>query len=344
MGQTLIGPLPTDAQLTVAQGQSIFDQINEFIHEQHHGKIEQVVLAMDAPDKLMFLHSETSTFSMKNFIWERRPACGNRLWAQWIWKKYLPPNISAFMWRMIRHGLPVDCSVETRGIQMVSRCRCCSQSQTESLQHLFVQSEIAMAVWKCFGEIFRLLTQFTSILQALNICMAPTSNNTQYGICRASVAVYIYREIWVRCAATFEAKAMRARAICLRVLQRVQLINLATTPTKGPSKIQENSLAKMGISRAKVRKKRGVWCKWDKPSPGWFKLNIDGSANDDAIMGGSIIRDHHGNLICAFSAFYGQGTNNLFALRDGLLMCLALNLERVRIESDFMIVVSAMST
>lgn len=162
------------------------------------------------------------------------------------------------------------------------------------------------------------------------------------------MVVYICRQIWVaRCAATFDAKAMRARAICIRVVQRVQLINLVTTLAKKSTRIQENSLAIMGISRAKVRQKRGVWCKWDKPSPGWFKLNIDGSAIGDKITGGGIVRDHHGNFIGGFSVYYGHGTNNLaqfLALRDGLFMCFALNIAQVRVESNSMVAVLAMSS
>lgn len=83
------------------------------------------------------------------------------------------------------------------------------------------------------------------------------------------------------------------------------------------------------------------------PSPGWFKLSIDGSAIGDKITGGGVVRDHHGNFIGGFSVYYGHGTNNLaqfLALRDGLFMCFALNIAQVRVESNSMVAVLAMSS
>lgn len=116
-----------------------------------------------------------------------------RAWAKWILRLWVPPNISAFLWRMLRHTLPVDSRIQTRGILLASRCRCCNNPQQETIRHLFTQSEVAMAVWKYFGEIFDIPSQFNSILQALTIWMATTSKDTQYGICRATVVAYIFR-------------------------------------------------------------------------------------------------------------------------------------------------------
>lgn len=65
--------------------------------------------------------------------------------------------------------------------------------------------------------------------------------------------------------------------------------------------------------------KKWLCCKWDKPSQGWFKLNVDGSAIDGVITGAGIFRDHQGGLIGGFSTCYGNGTNilaEILALRD----------------------------
>lgn len=245
-----------------------------------HGKINEVVLATDRPDRLIYTPSDRGRLSTKNFLIARRSAGEEKPWAKWIWHRFLPHNISAFLWRLMRHGLPVDRSVQARGVTLVSHCRCYTNPQTEELRHLLIKSEIAVAVWRCFGEIFRLPYQFGSVMQALNIWMVPTNSTSQYAICRASVATYVLREIWVeRCTATFEGKTMKARAICLRILQRVQPINMAAIPTKNTSSLQALSLAIMGISKAAVQTKRGV-CRWDKPSPGWVKLNIRDRRHD----------------------------------------------------------------
>lgn len=139
----------------------------------------------------------------------------------------------------------------------------------------------------------------------------------------------------------------RTHAICLTMFRRVQLIDLIYVPNRRSTIIQENILAIMGISRTQIRQKCGLWCKWERPSPGWFKLNIDGSALHGITIGGGILRDHGGKLIGGSSHYYGEGTNKkavFVALRDGLFFCLALNISPVLIDSDSAIVVNAVRT
>lgn len=148
--------------------------------------------------------------------------------------------------------------------------------------------------------------------------MAPVTEQSQYGEYRFSVAAYIFRELWVaRCRATIDSASMRAREICLKVIYRVQLLTLVTVPEKASTMHQGIILGTLGVTRHPVRRKKDRWCKWDKPSPGWFKVNIDGSERGGLITRGGVIRDHDGT-------WYGAGSNNLaefVALRDGLKLC-----------------------
>lgn len=142
--------------------------------------------------------------------------------ARWIWYHFFPPNISSFLWRMLLHALPIDSRVQSRGIVLAFGCRCCRNHEEENLRHIFILSEVASAVWKCFGEIFHLTHNFQTIHQALATWMDPVTPTTQYGVVRLGVATYIFREILVaRSRATFEGDSMSARAICLKVLSRV---------------------------------------------------------------------------------------------------------------------------
>lgn len=83
---------------------------------------------------------------------------------------------------------------------------------------------------------------------------------------------------------------------------------------------------------------------WEKQPIGFYKLNVDGSARGEATSGGGIIRDHNGELVAAFSSFYGPGTSNsaeFNALYDGLRICQQLEIDRVIVESDSTVVISA---
>lgn len=179
-----------------------------------------------------------------------------------------------------------------------------------------------LAVWKCFGSIF----QLPYILALpMSVWMAPVNVVSQYGLCRVGVATYILREIWVaRCHATFEGSHMKTRQICLKVISRLQLLSLISIPKRPSTRGHLAILDILGISRAPTQIRRGLWCKWERPSPGWFKLNIDGSAQDATITGGGVIRNSDGQLVAAFSKFYGTGSHNgaeLMALRDGIMLC-----------------------
>lgn len=72
---------------------------------------------------------------------------------------------------------------------------------------------------------------------------------------------------------------------------------------------------------------------------------MDGSARGGLTTSGGVIRDNQGNFIVGFSSFYGSGTNNFaefLALNEVMLLCKALHLSPILIESDSMFVVTAL--
>lgn len=79
---------------------------------------------------------------------------------------------------------------------------------------------------------------------------------------------------------------------------------------------------------------RGEWIKWNLQSNHRLKLNTDGSCVAGQCAGGGIIRDSHGKLVCAFSHFYGKGTNmkaELLAIRDVVSLCRSKGLDIVKV-------------
>ena len=86
--------------------------------------------------------------------------------------------------------------------------------------------------------------------------------------------------------------------------------------------------------------------RWEKPCNRWLKLNTDGSSlgNPGLASGGGLLRDENGSWIGGFSRRIGIAnsfTAELWALRDGLLLCRQLNVQAVAIELDASAIVDA---
>lgn len=297
------------------------------------------------PDRLVFKLSNNGDFSTKLYCEKIRTKGIRRGWASRVWQNNLIPKSASLLWKLMRHAVSVDNRVQTRGIPFVSRCRCCAECDIETITHLFIKSETAKAIWTCFGSIFRLPHNFQSLAHALYTWMPEKGNLSQFEFCRANVFAIVCWEIWVtRCATNFDGTPIRARVICQRVIGQVQMLSVSFSPRKPSSIFQSQMLGIMGIRPSARPLKPGRWVKWEAPSQGRFKLNIDGSAIDSSFACGGIIRDSKGCLVAAFSNFYGQGTNTLaefLALRDGLDLCKTMGLEDVIVESDSQVVVAA---
>ncbi|XP_043721033.1 14.7 kDa ribonuclease H-like protein [Telopea speciosissima] len=97
-----------------------------------------------------------------------------------------------------------------------------------------------------------------------------------------------------------------------------------------------NSSAEDAGPHTKSRLPRPIY--WCPPRRG-VKMNVDGASkgNPGPSGGGRIIRNQEGNLIMAFSNFYGCCTNTeaeLRAMLDGLRHCERLGLVECQVSSD----------
>ena len=89
--------------------------------------------------------------------------------------------------------------------------------------------------------------------------------------------------------------------------------------------------------------------KWLKPAPGWAKLNTDGSytaANGLAGCGG-LIRGSDGQWITGFAKSINVSSSiatELWALREGLTICMEMQLQAVEVELDASTAISLVSS
>ena len=79
--------------------------------------------------------------------------------------------------------------------------------------------------------------------------------------------------------------------------------------------------------------------RWEKPRAGWLTLNTDGSAasSSSPAGGGGLVRDENGDWVKGFARRIGSTSSylaELWALRDGLQLCLQIHAHSVVIEVD----------
>ena len=91
-------------------------------------------------------------------------------------------------------------------------------------------------------------------------------------------------------------------------------------------------------------RKASIQVGWTLPPVQWVKLNSDGSSmgNLGRAGGGGIIRNAEGKWIKGYARAIGNMTSvaaELWGLRDGIQLCLELNLPVVIIELDVMLVI-----
>lgn len=121
---------------------------------------------------------------------------------------------------------------------------------------------------------------------------------------------------------------MKARQICIRIIHKMKLIMLVHDSKRPATNLQYQRLELLGMTRKHIKFKPGSWHRWEAPEASMYKLNIDGSARDNNITGGGVIRDYTGRIIAGFLNNYGAGTNTraeFLALLDGLALCASLH-------------------
>lgn len=80
-----------------------------------------------------------------------------------------------------------------------------------------------------------------------------------------------------------------------------------------------------------------VQVRWNRPNAGWYKFNSDGSSlgNPGRAGGGGLICDSNGVWIKGFTRNIGISSSvevELWALRDGLSLCISLNIKDLEID------------
>ncbi|KAL9687227.1 hypothetical protein QQ045_031625 [Rhodiola kirilowii] len=113
-----------------------------------HGQQElQMISISDQADCLEWRRSVTGMFTTKEFrIVTSTPSPLDKALST-VWHPWIPPKISAFMWRLKHRAIPTDDRIKSCGIHIASACLCCTAPHEETAAHLFVDGEEATKIW-----------------------------------------------------------------------------------------------------------------------------------------------------------------------------------------------------
>lgn len=250
---------------------------------------------------------------------------------RWLWKLNTLPKIHIFLWKCLHHSLPVKSILTQRGIEGLGGCAICPAAE-ETIIHVLRDCPIASRFWRMSGCLSPLEKSFSVDLESW-LCLNAKSNLVTRGKEYPWSSFFLFGiwRLWIQ----RNNKAFKQQAVNPTLLQYVEMqvrefMNCVSDPEK-----------EKGTFEKEVR--------WSKPPLGWHKLNTDGSfVGAHGLAGcGGVIRDSEGCWIEGFAMSINTTSSisaELWALREGLRLCINAHLRSVEIEIDASAVISFLAS
>ena len=247
----------------------------------------------------------------------------------WIWKLSTLPRIKTFLWICAHGSIGVKVCLVKRRVVEEESCPIC-QRASKTIFHALRDCHKVKEVWRQLGIQRTDRVFWTSNLQD----WIKINNKDRESYFQGNppwnilfpVAVW---NLWKsRNILIFKRKSQNPNLSNEIVNQAVEFLCYVASP-RSPTQVVT----------------RGI--RWEKPAMGWKKLNTDGSVLGrigQASCGG-VVRDDNGCWIVGFTRHIG--TTNCFAaklwgLRDGLSLCLSLNISCLVVVLDAKAVVDVL--
>lgn len=158
-------------------------------------------------------------------------------------------------------------------IPTVSKCRCCTESETESLHHLLLDSRLANYVWNKLCPLFNIRADRQNIQHFMNIWIQGAELNSQYSFTRVVTCLTACWVIWNhQNEILHNEKNLNPPGVVARIWKKVRDINSNHFPKLVDSRDEQRRLEAAGFTVKTPIRKNGVWLNWIKPVVG-IKLN-----------------------------------------------------------------------
>ncbi|KAL0356478.1 UNVERIFIED_CONTAM: putative ribonuclease H protein [Sesamum radiatum] len=312
------------------------DKLKELLPSRLVHGISQVPFDDERTDLPHWKLSGDGTFTIKS-TWNsfRQARTALQLFKE-IWCPFVTPTMSIFLWRLLNDKIPVDQKIQSKGIQLASKCTCCNNIET--LSHVFLDGPEISKVWEFFAR-------------KLNVILPSTKNITLFfsywrfssigkNHIRTILPMLILWFCWLeRNDSKHRGLKFNSDRIIWKVHQFIQTIGRTKAASSVNWRGDSNLAYCMGFPTCVKRKTNLMTVKWYKPDRGWIKINTDGASkgNPGPAGAGGIARDEKGMPIFAFYEFIGEATNmyaEVYGLFKALQICQTENIHRLWIEVD----------
>jgi ribonuclease HI len=245
------------------------------------------------------------------------------------------------------NSLSVDERIRRVGISLASKCECCPQGDFEDLDHVLYSGKIAAKLWQICSSFLGIPYVATrSWLVTVEAWFRRTKKSSKVGNLIGLIPCIIIWNLWIwRCSAHMEGQKVCFNVLWRKVKYWIHWVGLRLRDTGILHHRDQAILKELNLPAVSFSKTNFVAVSWEKLELGWFKLNTNGSSlvNPGESGAGGLIRDHKGNLIVAFSEYFGIDSNNkakLLGVLIGLRKCKAMGLRNIVVELDSSLIVT----
>jgi hypothetical protein len=240
---------------------------------------------------------------------------GERWWKR-LWNLKVPPKVRIFWWRAMNNFLPAKAELKRRHVAREDHCEACGR-RGETLYHVAFECTFAIRFWEAALD--------------MTGCKIPrfhpatwTRDLLSGEMCSDKDGAFIICGIWSLWNGRNARRHGRDKWSAKNAVKHIAAM------------VEELLCLELPVQIKPVRDKQT----WQKPGPGWWKVNTDASfqASSSSGAGGAVIRGDDGLLLAARSLQYSclgsVLTAEALAARDGLLLAAELAVEKIVLEVD----------
>nr|POE61120.1 putative ribonuclease h protein [Quercus suber] len=240
---------------------------------------------------------------------------------KWIWKLQSLPKIKIFLWKCLHMSLPVKAILAYRGFGDLGGCDSCTELD-ESIIHVLRECPIAKNFWVQSSCPISLKQSFSDDLVTWikkNALDSFKAHGKDYRWC--NFFLLGLWNLWLqRNNKAFRHQSLNPNLVQVVEMQTRELMYCVLEPDTGKESILRQ-------------------VQWLKPAVGWHKLNTDGSVVSSCGLAGcgGLLRDCAGQWIVGFAKSIVSSSSiaaELWALREGLGLCLDRGILAVEVELD----------